>query len=270
LKYTIDTFAENRPLAFALLALLCWFLLSAVFAFGSAALMGVPIGEDVPQTVGLLSVTFVLLVIAGRMGWLRAMGITRFGGWKVWLTTIPLLVTLILAYLYGFFGRVSFDLGVLARSDVARKMLVRQGIVGFAEETLFRGFILYSLVRIWGRSKGGLIASVIVQAALFGVPHVLQVGAGISLTTALIVTVNGFLSGIWWGAIVYRWESLWPAILFHSLSNASVLINGLSSATIEPATIAYVRATLLEMPLVALGVWLLLRTPPRSAMAGER
>jgi membrane protease YdiL (CAAX protease family) len=266
---TIEMLAKNRPLVFVLLTLLIWLFLGAVLVVGSAALLRVPIIEDVPQMIGTLGATFVLLVIAGRMGWLRSMGIASFGGWRVWLMAIPLLVYMIPAYLYGFFGDVSFDLSVFARSDAARRILVRDGIVGFVEETLFRGIILYALVRAWGKSKGGLIASVIVQAALFGVLHVLQIVAGSSLVTALMVTMNSFVSGIWWGVMVLRWGSLWPVIVLHSLSNISVLVKGMSSAYIEPATTAYARATLLEVPLLALGVWLLLRTATRSEMEDE-
>ena len=266
---TIEVLAEKRPLVFVLLTLLIWFFLGAVLVVGSGALLQVPIVEDVLQMVGTLGATFVLLVLAGRMGWLRSMGIACFGSWRVWLMVIPLLVYMILAYLYGFFGDVSFDLGVFARSDEARRILVRDGVVGFVEETLFRGIILYALVRAWGRSKVGLIASVIVQAALFGVLHVLQIVAGSLLVTALMVMINSFLSGIWWGVMVLRWESLWPVIVLHSLSNVSVLVKGISSAYIEPATTAYARATLLEIPLLALGVWLLLRKPMRSEMEGE-
>jgi membrane protease YdiL (CAAX protease family) len=168
----------------------------AVLALGTAALLGVPIIEDIPQITGTLGATVVLLVIAGRMGWLRPIGIARLGGWRVWLLAIPLLITLILAYLYGFFGDISFDLAMLARSDAARRLLVRQAIVGFVEETLFRGLILYALMRAWGRSRRGLIASVIIQAALFGVVHLLQIGVRSSLVTALMVVVNGSVSGV--------------------------------------------------------------------------
>jgi len=265
----IKIFAERRPLAFALSVLLVWFLVGAVLAVGSATLLQVPVVENVPQMIGTLGATFILLVIAGRMGWLRAVGIARFGNWRVWLVAIPMLVYMIVAYLYGFFGDVSFDLGVFVRSAAARMILLRDGVVGFVEETLFRGIILYALVRVWGKSKRGLMTSVVVQAALFGALHVLQIVAGSSLTTALLVMLNSFLSGIWWGALALCWRSLWPVILFHSLSNASVLVRGISSAPVEPAAAAYARATLLEIPLLALGIWLLLRTPPRSGMEGE-
>ena len=230
----------------------------------SAALLHVSIVEDIPQTISALGATFALLAITARMGWWHSIGIAHPGGWKVWLMVIPLLVYMILAYWYGFFGNVSFDPGIFSRSAEARGMLAREGIVGFVEETLFRGIILYTLVRVWGRSKNGLIASVIVQAALFGAIHILHAGAGSPLSTALMVVMNSFVSAVWWSVIVLRWKSLWPTVVLHGLSNASVMIKGLSSVSIEPATTAYIRATALELPLLILGLWLLLQTPTHS------
>jgi membrane protease YdiL (CAAX protease family) len=261
---TIKTLAEKRPFVFALLTILAWFFLGAVLAFGSAALLQVPIVEDVPQSIGMLGATFALLAIMGRMGWWRSIGIARFGGWRVWLITLLLLTYMILAYWYGFFGNVSFDPDIFVRSAEARGMLAREGIVGFVEETLFRGIILYALARVWGRSRNGLIASVIVQAALFGALHMLHAGAGSPLSTALMVVMNSFVSAVWWGIVVLRWKSLWPTIVLHGLSNASVMIKGLSSASIEPVTMAYIQATALELPLLILGLWLLWRTPTHS------
>jgi membrane protease YdiL (CAAX protease family) len=266
---TIRAAAENRPLVFVLLILLFWLLVSAILVFGSAAILGVPIIYDVPQMVGTLGATFILLVIAGRMGWLGSIGITRFGSWRVWLMAIPMLGYLIFAYLFGFFGDVTFDFGIFSRSEAAREILIRDGIVGFVEETLFRGIILYVLVRAWGKSKQGIFLSVIVQAALFGILHVLQIMAGIPLVISLMVIVNGFLSGIWWGAMTLRWRSLWPVILLHAFSNISVLVKGISSPFIEPSAAAYGRAILLEIPLVVLAIWLLFRTQLGSEVVGE-
>jgi membrane protease YdiL (CAAX protease family) len=267
--HRIKAFADNRPLVFALLTIVVWMLLAGVLAVGSAALLGVSMTEAVPQSAGTLGATLVLLALAGRLGWLRSLGIARLGSWRVWVATLLLLAYVILVYVYGFFGDVSYDLGVFARSDAARGILARQAIVGFVEETLFRGLVLYALVRVWGGSTRGRIAAVLVQAALFGVVHVLQAVTGSPLPVALTSMVNSFLSGVWWGAIVLSWGSLWPVIAFHTLSNASVMVRGLSTAIVEPATLAYARATLLELPLLAVGLWLLTRTPPRSETGTE-
>jgi membrane protease YdiL (CAAX protease family) len=257
----INAFAAKRPLAFVLLTLLFWLLVSGMLAAASGALLDLPVIDAVPQMIGSLGATLVLLAIAGWLGWLPSIGILSLGGWRLWLITIPLLAYLLAAYLYGFFGDLSFEFGIFARSETARGLLLRQGIVGFVEETVFRGIILYALVRAWGRSKRGLLLSVLVQAALFAAPHLLQAGAGISWTQVLMVIVNGFVSGIWWGVLVLLGGSLWSVVLLHGLSNLSVQVRSLSSASIEPALAAYGRATLLELPLALLAIWLLLRAP---------
>lgn len=255
----IETLARRRPLAFALLSLLAWFLLGAVLVLVSAALLQVPMIDDAPQMIGTLGATLILLAAAWRLGWLQAIGIGRLGRWQVWLLAIPLLAYLLFAYWIGFFGDLSLAPAVWARSQVARTILARQVIVGFVEETLFRGVILYVLARAWGRTRRGLLAAVLVQAALFGIIHVLQVGVGSTWSEALMVVVNGFVSGLWWAATVLVWRTVWPAVAFHSLSNAAVQIKGLTSTFIEPSVAAYARATWLELPLAALTLWLLWR-----------
>lgn len=265
----IKTFTEKRPLISVLLILLFWFLASGLLATASAAVLDVPMTEAVPQMIGTLGATLVLLAIAGWLGWLSSIGILRLGSWQLWLITIPLFAYLIMAYLYGFFGDLSFDFGIFARSETAREMLLRGGIVGFVEETLFRGIILYVLVRAWGGSKRGLLLSVLVQAALFAVPHLLQAMAGSSWDQVFMVIVNGFVSGVWWGVLVLLGGSLWPVMLLHGLSNLSVQVKSLSSASIEPAIAAYGRATLLELPLALLAIWLLLRAPLGSESEAE-
>ena len=68
----IKHFAGNRPFPFALVALLVWLLLGAALVAASAAVIGVPMVNDVPQMVGTLGAATILLVIAGKMGWWRA------------------------------------------------------------------------------------------------------------------------------------------------------------------------------------------------------
>ncbi|MBN2389695.1 MAG: CPBP family intramembrane metalloprotease [Anaerolineae bacterium] len=257
----IKNLANNQPVAFVLLVLVAWILLGAGLVFGSAAVLQLPITNMAPQMMGTLGAVLILLLIAARLRWLRAIGIAQLGGWQVWLITLPLLGYMVVAYLYGFFGDIGFDFGIFARSSAARDMLMRQSVVGFVEETLFRGIVLYALVRVWGHSKRGLIAAVVVQAMLFGAIHLLQSAMGVPLEVVLLVIVNGILSGLWWGVLVLRWSSLWPVIVLHGLSNLAVQVKGLTGASIEPAAMAYIRGTLLELPLVLFGMWLLLRMP---------
>jgi membrane protease YdiL (CAAX protease family) len=260
----ITNIAQDRPLLFILLMLLCWFLISAVLVVASASIFDIPLTDDLPQIIGPLGSTVVLLSVVNRLGWLSEIGITRFGRWRSWLLVLALGLFFIIAYLYAFFSNISFDIGIFIRSDAAREVLLRNGIVGFVEETLFRGIILFTLVRVWGGSRRGLWIAVIVQAAIFGLFHILQALVGIPLSSVWIVMINSMVSGIWWAALVLAFGSLWPVIFLHAASNTAVLVKGLSSVYIQPATWVYTRATLLEIPLLVYGLWLLTRVQLRT------
>lgn len=253
--------AQERPLLFVLLIILSWFFIGSVLVVASAMFFGISIVEDLPQITGTLGATLILLVIANRLGWLSEIRITRFGSWRVWLLVLGLCLYFIPAYWFAFFGDISFDIGIFTRSDVARQILLRDGIVGLVEETLFRGIILYVLVRAWGYTRRGIWVAVIVQGLFFGLFHILQVTVGMSIESVLVNIVSSAVSGIWWAALVLAFDSLWPAIVLHAASNSAVLVKGLTSAYIEPGTWAYTRAILLEIPLLIFGFWLLTRLP---------
>lgn len=76
-------------------------------------------------------------------------------------------------------------------------------VAPFAEELIFRGFMLPAFAQRFGFLAGALITSL-----LFGLAH-LQVNVGI-LT---------FLMGMLLAWLYKKTGSLWPAILFHSLKN---------------------------------------------------
>jgi membrane protease YdiL (CAAX protease family) len=251
--------ADRRPLVFVLLALLVWFLVAAAIVAVVALLLRAPIAEVWPQTIGSLAATGVLLLLVSRLGWLRPMGITTFGTWTTWALTLLLGAYLVLSGFYAFFGEVAFDARTLFDIQEARSILLRQAVVGFVEETVFRGIILYALVRVWGRTKPRLLAAVIVQAALFAVPHMLQALVGLSPLTALVNVASTFVSGLWLGLLVLSVGTLWPGIVLHAVSNAAILIQGLSSPWIEPSALGYIRATLFELLLVVIGLWIILK-----------
>lgn len=258
--------ADRKPLVFVLLTLLVWFLLVAAIVAVVAFLLRAPIADVWPQTVGTLIATCVLLVVISGLGWFRPMGITAFSTWRTWALTLLLGAYLVLSGVFAFFGEVVFDARAIFDIEEARSILVRQAVVGFVEETVFRGIILYSLVRVWGRTKRGLLAAAVVQAALFAVPHMLQAFVGMSPLAAAVNVANTFVSGLWLGLLVLLVRTLWPAVVLHTVSNAAILIQGLSSAWIEPSALGYIRNTVFELVLVLLGTWVIMRVRPLSSL----
>lgn len=256
---TISRFTDRRPLIFVLLALLAWLVLGVFIMGGLVFLLKTPISNPFVQLVSTVVATGVLLWIAFRLGWIRRIGLTHPGTLRTWAITLVLVLYVILSGFYAYFGEIAFRVGSLVDTPEARSLLFRMPLVGFVEETVFRGILLYALVRVWGKTKRGLVAAVLVQAALFGVLHVTQAVAGTTLAAALANALGCFVFGIWLGALVLSVGSLWPAIVLHTVSNAFILIKGLSSLWVDPISLGYLRGALLDLPLVLLGLWIILK-----------
>ena len=256
------TFATDRPILFVLFMIFSWFVVGAIFAGLASLLLQSSFVDYGPQVTGTLSATIYVLLIAWRFGWLRVAGITSLGNWQTWVVTLAALVYIVLALWFAFFGDISFNTSLFSSME-AQSILVRQIVVGLVEEILFRGLILYALVRVWGGTRRGLVASILLSAFLFGIMHLLQASAGRSFDIALVASLEAFVSGIWWAAIVLLWATVWPTVLLHAASNALVLIKAISHPGIVFTTQDYVLAILLQLPLVILGLWWVFKKGPR-------
>ena len=99
-------------------------------------------------------------------------------------------------------------------SVVSAGAIVATSVIGpFAEEVLFRGLLFRQVLRRGGRS---VIWSIAVSALVFGAAH---------LTSLPDSYINEFgvtmLGGVLLAWLVYRWDSLWPAVAVHSALNFS-------------------------------------------------
>lgn len=257
--------ATKHPLIFVVVVLFGWLAAGLLGALAAGALLGTGLTSDLAQSLGTLAATALLLLLAWRLGWLPCLGLTRLGGRRIWLLTLAIVLYFYIAYRYAFFGTLATDVGLLIRLPDTYNAFLRQMVVGFVEETLFRGFLLYALVRVWGNTRRGLLAAATLPALLFGSLHILQLASGNELAGVLLTIVLAALSGIWMGALVLRGGSLWPAVIIHAWTNMVVNIGALAVPGYVPPTGAFVIAALLELPLVALGTWWLLRRPLPSA-----
>jgi membrane protease YdiL (CAAX protease family) len=83
---------------------------------------------------------------------------------------------------------------------------------GFAEEMIFRGFLLNRFEALLRRGAWGTAAAVLLQAFLFGAVHVYNRG----LYGLLILASFGAVMGVFY--LVFR-RNLWPLVLGHGLRN---------------------------------------------------
>ncbi len=259
----ITHFSRKRPLLFAILLTLAWLTLFILFMILTAQALGKPYGEASTLTWARLAAAACTLLLAWRLGWLKASGIARLGRWQVWLIALVGLVYFAWASLYALYGKPAFDFYDLLLLPEARPILLTQLAVSLSEEFLFRGLVLYTLVRAWGHTRRGKFGALLLSSLLFALLHLLQVfTSGLSIDAALVMVVETLMIAVWWGALVLWGGSLWPAILSHLLINALPAIQGLSMPLLEPTSLAYTRLLLFSFPLALLGLWLALRVHP--------
>lgn len=165
------------------------------------------------------------------------------------------------ASLYSFYGKIAFDFSSLLQLPDARTAVTTHLLAGLSEEILFRGLVLYALMRVWGNTTRGILGSIILTAALFALLHLTQVFTyGTSPSSALVLVLQAFVISIWWGALVVMGSSIWPVVIFHFVGNAVVAVQGLTMPVVEPVTLAYTQLLWFSLPLGMLATGLLAKT----------
>ena len=96
-------------------------------------------------------------------------------------------------------------------------------MVGFSEETMFRGVLFRAL-----KEKLAIWPAVLWTSALFGAVHLLNVFITGQLLPSMIQAISSGLIGLVFMAIVLRTGSLWPAIIYHGLWDGLVFLLGMS------------------------------------------
>lgn len=252
---TLDRFALRRPLAFALLVTVAFI----VALFVILALTPRAAGERAIELAGALgrfTIAALACVLAAGLGWWRAAGFTPPSRTGRWLLVFPPLLYLAAAFALLTTGRFT-----LPASPPATLALV--GLNGLAagvlEEIVFRGIVLYALVRAWGESPGGRTKAVLVSSLLFSLPHALNLLAGADPLRTAAQLVWALELGVAFGAIVLATGSVWPAALLHGLANAYLHANRHGMAA-EPGLAAALLMALAPVPVVLYAVLLAWRS----------
>ncbi len=259
----ISKVARHHPIGFVLVVTIVWVVLLLVFMGVTSTILQKPYGDAMTVSIGRLAVTACVLFLAWRLDWLKASGISRLGSWQVWLLALGGLVYFASMNLYSFYGSVAFDFSSLLRLPDARAAVVTHFIAGLSEEILFRGLVLYALIRRWGNTTRGIFWGVLLASALFALVHITQVFTyGTSLSSALLLVLQAFMISIWWGALVVMGGSIWPAVVLHFVVNAVVAVQGLTTPMVEPEILAYTQLLWFSLPLGVLAIVLLAKAAP--------
>ena len=262
----IERVSQSAPLRFAVAVLAGWFLAAGLAVGLWSAITGDPLLADASQTAGRVVSTVLLLGILHRPGWLKPSGIVSIGSRRVWLIAGVAVVYLVPAYVWGLFGMSGLE-ALPSSGDAVLRELPAGVSVGIAEEVLFRGVLLFVLVRVWGADRTGVLRAVLVTSVLFGLLHALPALAGEDIGYVAANLMHTIVSAVWWAALVLAYRTIWPGIVIHALTNSVALavaavVPGASLGSVGP-----LRIVLVEMPFLIFGLWLLMderRFPRRS------
>jgi membrane protease YdiL (CAAX protease family) len=253
----LNFFLTKHPVLSIIGLAISWLVLIMIFAGIAASLLNIKMGYTTTLIIGHLTGIICVFILISRLGWLKEAGITQFGTTQTWLIAFVGTVYFALAALYSFYGKLAFDFSDLFNLSSSGGLILTHTLVSIDEEMLFRGAILYILVRSWGNTQKGIFGSVILMSAIFALFHTIWfISSGISLATVFLLA-EAIIISIWWAAMVLKGGSIWPAFLAHFVVNTVVALQGISGTIIQPDLKVYINLFLFSLPLGIIGIWLI-------------
>ena len=233
------------------------FLLAVELFFlgtGFAIVAVFPSAPGYAATIGSeLAILIFSIVVLVKLGWIGKVGFNRPREWRnlrsLWLPAA------IVAFIFvlGLGSSFSFETALIAISAAI--------LVGFSEESVFRGVMLQSLL------PSGVLRAVIVSALAFALLHLnnlFQAGSSSNPEAVLVNVAYAFLFGVAMASFRIATKTIWPAITFHTLTDIPGLLaivwgtTSIGSSSPSPAGIV------IEIGLGALMAWYGLRSLGRN------
>lgn len=192
-------FAERHPLWFVALLELA---VTVVYGLTGAAAQVARLPEGFVSVTANVVLGLLAAGLLVRLGWWRAAGYTRPVRSRDLLWFLPLLLPVAFSVAAGTEFR-----GLTSTAG----LLVSALLIGFTEETIFRGLMLTAL-----RGRG-VWTAVIVTSVLFGGSHVLNLLSGQSGAQILVQVAYALAVGFCFAAVAVRTAVIWPLVPVHAL-----------------------------------------------------
>ncbi len=140
--------------------------------------------------------------------------------------------------------------------------------IGLTEELTFRGLITRMILEKYGGTGAGVWLSVTVSGLLFGLVHLVNVGAGAELGGVLVQMVGAATLGMCLAAIYIRTGSIWTVALLHAYMDFCALISSgvFADGSIVEAVDSYDAASVLASLVYVLLALFLLRPKKMRAL----
>lgn len=199
-------FAERHPLWFVALL-----QLAVIVVYGLAGTVA-HFGGFSEQGLNALANTVLSVLAAGSLsalGWWGLVGFGRLGHASDLWHVAPLLLPVAINLAFGF---------EITASALLLQLLAASLLIGFAEESIFRGLMLNAL-----KARGPWTAA-IVTTVLFGLSHSLNLLSGRSGVDILIQVAYALAIGFGFAAVALRTGLIWPLVIVHALIDFTAFI----------------------------------------------
>ena len=252
-------FAALHPFLFVMIFVFISVLLIAIAYLWGELFQGSELNQHIGQSVTQLVSTLFFIFILWRFGWLSASGFTSIGRGQTWIIIILPFIYVLAKDIFLISGEFSFELS-------CPTLLFWLGLssltTGLFEETVFRGVVLFSFLRLWEHSGTGMTKSISVAALLYGGMHILRLAEN-PVPQALLAMLTAVLAGFFYGVILLHGRSIWIPIVFHSLHNAGINLNLAGKDSVEtPLESFFILVT--TIPVFLLGIYLLKKIPQKQ------
>jgi membrane protease YdiL (CAAX protease family) len=257
-------FATDHVFAFSVLIALLVLVLYTVAGVFAGVTAPNDVSRNLLEALGRLAGAALFAAALWRLGWLDGAGVTRAGSATAWVVMLVFAAYECVAWQFPLFGNVSLEV-----SDPATSVAVGVNALatGPIEELPFRGIVLFAFFRLWGHTKAGIVRSVVCSAALFSLIHLIHLALGGEPAAVLLKLAVTFLSGIYFAALVLRWRTIWPVVVYHGVINAVMSVRAVEVSGFTETATALGTILPLQIPLVILGVYWIWKAPPLGAVA---
>lgn len=246
---TKASFSQKRPILTVVIIEVL--LLLAVFAAGAYATIK-ELSYTAPVLISFIPIALVMIAyFTWKKKW-NALGFRKLSSIPAngWVYYSPLLLILIVISFKGMRD--------ISASEVLFFLFFTL-LVGFVEESIYRGLILKTLL------PKGMKTAVITSSILFAVTHVLNVLSGQDAFQTILQIVYALLIGAVLALLMVKNKNILPLILFHFLHNFIQFVGNDNS----DAFIGYDLFLLLVLAVHCVWLSLSLRRPVVSASANQ-
>lgn len=261
----IKAFAVKRPYLFGLLLIVFYSILGTLTYPTNFLFKENRVGETWASALGKLIIFLVFFAVLWGFGFIKKSGFTTLGKGKCWLLVLGLLVYLVVLELFAFTGdlRFSIEYPRLVQATLAETLAG-----SLVEETMIRALLFSVMLTAWGDTKKGIIKAVVLSSTIFGVVHLFNLivrPPAVVFLQALIV----MLPGILYAVLLLKSKSIYPAIVIHWLTNATVNIKILTMPDYQESIAMWLIFGAGLLPLMV-GCWFVLKQLPEpQSVAGE-